>query len=158
MDKEFQKIDELFAIIQDYDGSVFKKYIKHRLDESIDTEKEIHAIGRQLKYTDSYQSAFMLELNNYYHGINKQIQEAGLNIENGNPITLFTKAEVASKLRVSNRFIEKLVASGTMKCKKIGHQKNSPVRWTQEMIDDFLSSCPGYYSDFQKSKQGDFHD
>lgn len=52
---------------------------------------------------------------------------------------LYTVADVAKKLQVSDIFLWRMVRERKIKCLRIGEGRN--IRFTQEHIDEYLSNC-----------------
>lgn len=52
---------------------------------------------------------------------------------------LYTVADVAKILQVSDIFLWRMVREGKIKCLRIGKGRN--IRFTHEHIDEYLSNC-----------------
>ena len=54
---------------------------------------------------------------------------------------LFTRKEVAKRLRIGLRTLDRRIADDDIKCHRLGDGPRAPVRISEEQIEEYLEAC-----------------
>ena len=56
-------------------------------------------------------------------------------------MSMLTREEAARKLRIGLRTLDRRIASGQLKCFRLGNGPRAPVRVSEKQITDYLETC-----------------